>query len=108
MVYAVLDIADDAMLRVVLAGHDQGMRIRVDGEVADLGRYGTLLGVVPPSSRSTRSPLAPGDLVVFHTDGVTDAPGDEALATRRAHRAADELRSEPLDEIGRQCAICAR
>ncbi|MGZ4702803.1 MAG: SpoIIE family protein phosphatase [Ilumatobacteraceae bacterium] len=101
MVYAVLEIADDATLRVVLAGHDQGMRICADGEVAGLGRFGTLLGVIPPTVEVDSITLAPGDLVVFHTDGVTDAPGGEALRREELIELMSRFRSEPLADIGR-------
>jgi serine phosphatase RsbU (regulator of sigma subunit) len=100
MAYAVLDVANSG-LRVALAGHDQGVRIDAGGTVLDLGRFGTLLGVIAPVIEVHEITLAPGDLVVFHTDGVTDAPSNEALTRDdlieliRGHRLA------PLDEIGR-------
>ena len=101
MVYAVLDVSDEATLRVVLAGHDQGVRICADGEVVELGRYGTLLGVIPPIVEVDSIKIAPGDLVVFHTDGVTDAPRDEALQRVELIDLMTRFRSEPLAEIGR-------
>ncbi len=101
MAYAVLDFADDATLRVVLAGHDRGLRISADGEVRDLGEYGTLLGVMSPIVEVDSISIAPGDLVVFHTDGVTDAPRGEALRRAELIELIVGLRTGTLEEIGR-------
>ncbi|HEX2783065.1 MAG TPA: SpoIIE family protein phosphatase [Ilumatobacteraceae bacterium] len=101
MAYAVLDSGDDATLRVVLAGHDRGIRIGADGEVRDLGEYGTLLGVIPPIVEVDSIAIAPGDLVVFHTDGVTDAPRGEALRRADLIDLIVGLRAGTLEEIGR-------
>ena len=100
MAYAVLDVLDGG-LRTVLAGHDRGVRIGVDGEVRDLGQYGSLLGVIPPIVEVDSIKLAPGDLVVFHTDGVTDAPRGEALRRADLIDLIVGLRTGTLEEIGR-------
>ncbi|HEY7625817.1 MAG TPA: GAF domain-containing SpoIIE family protein phosphatase [Ilumatobacteraceae bacterium] len=102
MAYAVLELGDAASLRVVLAGHEQGVRIGANGDVVDIGRYGTLLGVFSPVVDVHSIALQPGDLVVFHTDGVTDAPGDEGLSRTELIDLIVALRNGPLDEIGRQ------
>jgi serine phosphatase RsbU (regulator of sigma subunit) len=101
MAYAVLDVADDATLRVVLAGHDRGFRIGADGEVRDLGHYGSLLGVMQPIVEVDSIAIAPGDLVVFYTDGVTDAPRGEALRRADLIDLIVGLRAGTLGEIGR-------
>ena len=101
MAYAVLDVLDGG-LRTVLAGHDRGVRIDTGGTTSDLGRYGTLLGVIPPSVEVDAITLAPGDLVVFYTDGVTDAPLAEALSRAELIEVIRDNRSRPLDEIGRE------
>jgi serine phosphatase RsbU (regulator of sigma subunit) len=45
-----------------------------NGEVRPIGTAGTLLGVLPdPELRDEAIELDPGDLVVFYTDGVTEA-----------------------------------
>jgi PAS domain S-box-containing protein len=55
-------------------GHPLPLVLRADGQVAPLGVYGTLLGVVPDPELDERSTLlSPGDAIVFYTDGVTDA-----------------------------------
>ena len=65
-------------MRVTLAsgGHPLPLLLRADGSVEWLGAYGTLLGVVPdPELADSRTELAPGDAVVFYTDGVSEARG---------------------------------
>jgi serine phosphatase RsbU (regulator of sigma subunit) len=43
------------------------------------GRYGSLLGVFDHVLYEVERPMAPGELLVFYTDGLTDAPGDQAV-----------------------------
>jgi len=106
MAYAVLDRGNHAgtgaQLRVVLAGHDQGILVSDCGEVTSLGRFGTLLGIVPPVVDVDIAELQPGDLVVFHTDGVTDAPRGEAMDRTELIDLLVGLRSAPLADIGRE------
>jgi serine phosphatase RsbU (regulator of sigma subunit) len=99
MAFAVLDVVDDC-LRVVLAGHEHGVRVDVGSNVTDLGRYGTLLGVIEPAVEVHAIDLAPGDLVVFHTDGVTDAPRQEALTRADLVELIVRHRAATLEEIG--------
>jgi sigma-B regulation protein RsbU (phosphoserine phosphatase) len=101
LVYAVLDPADTVTMRVVLAGHEQGVRISANGDVEPIGEYGTLLGVFAPVVTIHSLTLEPGDLVVFHTDGVTDAPGDEPLPREELIELAVQGRHGPLADIGR-------
>jgi PAS domain S-box-containing protein len=57
-------------------GHPLPFLLRADGSVERLGSTGTLLGVVPDPRLEDRSvTLAPGDALVFYTDGVTDVRG---------------------------------
>ena len=56
------------------AGHTSPLWIRQDGRVVELAQGGPLLGVFPHSRFVQASvQLAPGDLLVMYTDGVTDA-----------------------------------
>ena len=102
LVYAVLELADTARLRVVLAGHEQGALISSGGSVDNIGRYGSLLGVFTPVVEVHSVTLDPGDLVVFHTDGVTDAPSDEALPRDELIGLIADMRDAALPDIGRR------
>jgi serine phosphatase RsbU (regulator of sigma subunit) len=100
--YAVLDLAAEPTLRVIIAGQDQGICVRESGAVADIGEFGTLLGIVPPELHMQSVSVAVGDLVAFYTDGLTDAPGGEALERSDLMSLLVEMRAEPLAAIGAQ------
>lgn len=61
------------------AGHEPPLLVPADGSaIRPLGETGPLLGVFPRVELpETAVELAPGDLVLFYTDGVTDAQGPD-------------------------------
>lgn len=61
------------------AGHEPPLLVPADGSaVRPLGDAGPLLGVFPRLDLvESTIELAPGDLVLFYTDGVTDAQGPD-------------------------------
>jgi PAS domain S-box-containing protein len=61
---------------VVSAGHPLPLRVGTDGDVAPIGRYDLVLGAADEGrwTESTTT-LAPGETLLFYTDGVTDMPG---------------------------------
>ena len=94
---------DRATMTVASAGHPLPLRRRPGTEPAVLGDHGVLLGVEGEDEwAETVVELAPGDTLLFYTDGVTETPGDvgrygdarlhEAVA--RAGEAPDELLAE--------------
>jgi serine phosphatase RsbU (regulator of sigma subunit) len=63
-----------ARLTVSCGGHPAPLVRRADGTVAEIGTAGTLLGLVAdPDLHDAATDLAPGDLLVAYTDGLTDA-----------------------------------
>jgi serine phosphatase RsbU (regulator of sigma subunit) len=81
-------------LRWSSAGHLPPLLLRADGTVQPVGAPGTLLGVLPDPSFEDRSlSLAPGDAIVFYTDGVIEGRG--------ANTALDE---EGLAQLVAACA----
>jgi serine phosphatase RsbU (regulator of sigma subunit) len=73
--YARVDVAG-LMPKVTLSsgGHPLALVLRCDGTVEELGKAGTLLGADPsPLLTDASTELAPGDTVLFYTDGLTDA-----------------------------------
>ena len=80
--------ASGARVTLSSAGHPLPIVARHSGTTTATGRPGALLGAgVPATAVDTRVDLAPGDVLVLYTDGVTEAhrPGhpllsDEGLA----------------------------
>ncbi len=63
-----------ARLTIALAGHPPPLLIRGDGVVEQVGRSGTVLGVVSPVSvRESEIELAAGETLLLYTDGVIEA-----------------------------------
>jgi PAS domain S-box-containing protein len=73
--YAHLEIGDGRLrLRLASGGHPLPLVVRADGRVEEVGRPGTLLGVVEdPEIPEEEVELLPGERIVFFTDGVTEA-----------------------------------
>jgi serine phosphatase RsbU (regulator of sigma subunit) len=72
-------IDNRAELDIALAGHPGPLLYRSAGTVEALGARGTVLGLVQPHVSRTRYSIAAGDTVIFYTDGITDAPGEQAV-----------------------------
>ena len=65
------------LMSVASGGHPLPYVMRADGSVEQVGRWGTLLGVVPdPELTDVEVELLPGDTVVLYTDGVIEARSD--------------------------------
>jgi PAS domain S-box-containing protein len=65
-----------ARLTVASGGHPLPLRRRPGGDPASLGDHGVLLGVDGDGDwQETAVDLAPGDTLLFYTDGVTETPG---------------------------------
>jgi sigma-B regulation protein RsbU (phosphoserine phosphatase) len=61
-------------LSAVSGGHPLPLRVRAGGQVDQIGAHGPLLGFLDEVRfTEVRADLAPGELVVFYTDGVTEA-----------------------------------
>jgi serine phosphatase RsbU (regulator of sigma subunit) len=65
---------DSTRLKIALAGHPPPLLIRRSGDVEQLGRSGTVLGVVDPVSiEETEIVLSAEETLLLYTDGVTEA-----------------------------------
>ncbi len=63
-----------ARLTVTLAGHPQPLLIGADGAAEQLGRPGTLLGVLDPIAvHEAHAELHPGQTLLLYTDGLPEA-----------------------------------
>lgn len=79
--FAFLTIEPGGMrLDLSLGGHPGPLLSRADGSVRVLEAGGTLLGLVEPTLTTATYHLTPGDVLVLYTDGITDAPRDQAMS----------------------------
>ncbi len=74
-------IAEDGSqsLDLALGGHPPPVLRRTGGAVQEIGEPGSLLGIFEPVLVDTVVPVVPGDTLVLYTDGLTDAPPDQAV-----------------------------
>lgn len=91
----------EAQLDLHLAGHDQPILISDDGTVTGVGAGGTAVGLLKElSSPMATVTLAPGDAIVFYTDGVTERRRhEEFFGTHRLKRISKDLAGYPAEVI---------
>lgn len=99
-----------ARLNVALAGHEHPLLIDADGGTRQLGRPGTLLGVIDPIViHETDDELRPGQTLLLFTDGVSEAGRPDrplgAAGLRELCRAAPQLELAELLESIEQAAL---
>ena len=78
LVVAAITRAEHGRVRLTLAtgGHPAPLVLRADGTVEEVPVAGTLIGVVPEVSiQSATAELAPGELCLLYSDGLTEARG---------------------------------
>jgi serine phosphatase RsbU (regulator of sigma subunit)/PAS domain-containing protein len=64
----------ETRITIALAGHPPPLLIRGDGDVEQVGRIGTILGVIDPVSvEESEIALQPGETLLLYTDGVIEA-----------------------------------
>lgn len=102
--YAQLDLAS-GRLRYTSAGHNPPLHYRAaDGSFAELRTPGIALGVLEEIQLSeAEAELAPGDVLVCYTDGVTEAVDDalEPFGVERLRALIANHHSEPAEAIVR-------
>lgn len=102
--------ADGVAVRMASGGHPLPLRLSRGGEVEEVGEPGTLLGAADDGAwPEVELRLAPQELVVLYTDGITDASrgrerfGDERLREVIAgcHPCSAEQLAAKLDDAVR-------
>jgi phosphoserine phosphatase RsbU/P len=91
-------------LRYCNAGHCPTLVLSGKDGVEWLGTNGPPLGLLPGSTYTAGSiDLRVGDVVVFYTDGITEAndPAEEEYGRERLAAICGKHRDKPLDEIAR-------
>ncbi|MGH9269849.1 MAG: SpoIIE family protein phosphatase, partial [Ilumatobacteraceae bacterium] len=87
------------VLELSLGGHPPGFVCHADQSIDVLGEPGTLLGLFPPTLTASSHQLRTGDVAIFYTDGVTDAPSDEAMGEDELGEWLCAHRDLPLAQI---------
>jgi sigma-B regulation protein RsbU (phosphoserine phosphatase) len=84
------------------AGHNPPLLLRADGAVSQLSQGGMVLGIFPENAyEQAELPLAPGDRLIFYTDGITEArnPEGDEYFDERLLAAAMAVRARPPEEM---------
>lgn len=86
------------------AGHPEPIVIGVDGSTRLIESDGALLGVFPDAEWPTvKFTIAPGERLIFYTDGVETAyPANDQPCSETWRRELDAMTREPSDEILRR------
>ncbi|MCU1367122.1 MAG: protein serine/threonine phosphatase, partial [Ilumatobacteraceae bacterium] len=98
-IYATPDVDGSVSLDLSLGGHPQPLLRRRSGMVEAVGTPGTLLGIVAPSLADTVVRVEDGDTLVLYTDGLTDAPGAQAVSVEQIIGLLDEIGAESIERI---------
>jgi serine phosphatase RsbU (regulator of sigma subunit) len=99
--YGVLDFKNRVLI-FSNAGHDPPILMRSDGSTELLTEGGVALGVLPDARYEERPvALRPGDVVVFYTDGVSEAESEngEQFGTRRLEDVVRENATKTAAQI---------
>ena len=96
-------------MALYLAGHDRPVLLHADGHTSLVGDCGTALGLLNKiSSPRARVFLAPGDTLVFYTDGVTERRrGPELYGVERLRQEAATLAGFPADVVATRLRAAA-
>ena len=105
LVCALIEPGDGSpCVTVASAGHPLPLLRRPGEAPREVGRHDVLLGVVPQDAFGEESlDVEPGDVLLFYTDGVIDAPGEDGRFGEERLLAA--LASAPTDPTGLLAAI---
>lgn len=100
--YGVVDLQNCTM-RYTNAGHDAPILRRADGTMETLQSTGRVLGMMPDAAYEEHlCQLAPGDMLLLYTDGVTEARRDgEFLELEGVMRLLDAHADEPAQDVVR-------
>ncbi len=86
---------------LLLAGHLQPVLVRADGTAELVGEFGTAVGLIPVVRVGcSQHLLAPGDTLLFYTDGVTERRrGREQFGSERLLAVAANAAARPAAQL---------
>jgi sigma-B regulation protein RsbU (phosphoserine phosphatase) len=88
-------------VELLLAGHERPVLIHADGKAEHIGAFGTAVGLLPRVMfEATTHHLAPGDVLLLHTDGVTERRrGAEQFGPERLLAIAGGVAGSPARRV---------
>jgi serine phosphatase RsbU (regulator of sigma subunit) len=92
-------VTDDGrqLVTLSLGGHPSPLLRRADGSVAEIGQPGSLIGLFDPVLTDATVEVTPGDTLVLYTDGLTDAPQDQAVPLQELIDLLADEGDEPVE-----------
>jgi serine phosphatase RsbU (regulator of sigma subunit) len=99
--FAFVERAEGNSYRVEMAlgGHPQPLLRHANGFVEPVGELGMLLGILEPTLSNTVVQLEADDMLVFYTDGLTDAPAQQAVSVDELATLLQLAGQEPIQEL---------
>jgi serine phosphatase RsbU (regulator of sigma subunit) len=91
-----------------LGGHPQPILRRASGDVGLVGAPGTLLGMVDPVLTGVTLTIEPGDMLILYTDGLTDAPGEQAVPIEQVVQLVAERGDVPIEQLADEIRVLKR
>ncbi len=100
-------VGDAFEVEVANAGHPPALLLRADGSIEEVNAAGIAIGLLEDSQYAEATVrLAPGDTLLMHTDGVTEARGaDDMFGEERLHRALAGMGGMPARTVVDAVAI---
>jgi serine phosphatase RsbU (regulator of sigma subunit) len=100
---------EGARLRIALAGHPAPLLIDRTGNVREIGRSGTLLGVVDPVRiEESEARMGAGETLLLYTDGVSEAGApDSPLGEHGLHELCEDAPKMAVSELLRHIELGA-
>ena len=96
-IYVTVAADGSQSVTIALGGHPAPVLRRADGAVREIGEPGSLLGIFEPVLTDTTVPIAPGDTLVLYTDGLTDAPSNQAVPIEELIELLEAEGDEPVE-----------
>jgi len=100
--------ADGERVRLALGGHPPPLLRRIDGTVTAIGEPGTILGMIEPELTDVTVDVVPGVTFVLYTDGLTDAPGDQAVPISEVEDLLSRDGAGPSEELANKIRVLKR
>jgi len=99
---------DGHCLRLALGGHPRPLLRLADGTVIAIGEPGTILGMIEPELSDVSVDIGPGVTVVLYTDGLTDAPGVQAVPISEVEELLSRDGDGPAEELANKIRVLKR